>query len=100
MTAGPAPVPSPPVLLPPPIAVREVPQRVFVLVAETSDPYERRPPVAIKVFGVRDTARTCRLGVRQGDKRAEAVLSAAQLREIAEHLLDCADMIDPVGDVP
>ncbi len=83
--------------LPPPIAVRELPPHVMEIVPEMTDLYERRPPTAIKVFGCRHTSTTCRIGVRQGDKRAEAVLSAEQLRELAALLDDAADMIDPDG---
>lgn len=83
--------------LPAPIAIRELPPHVMVVVAEVIDPYERRPPSAVKVFGVRHTSTTCRVGIRQGDKRAEVVLTAVQLRELAERLDDAADMIDPGG---
>lgn len=80
---------------PPPLRINALDELVLVLVAEHVDPYERRPPVALKVFPVRHTSTTCRIGVRQGDRRSEAVLDADQLRALAEHLHDCADLIDP-----
>lgn len=85
-------VPAPP---PPPIAIRELAHLIVEVVPEYTDAYEKRPPVAVKVFGVRHTSTTCRIGIRQGDRRAEAVLTASQLRDLGDRLHDCADLIDP-----
>lgn len=92
MTASPIPV-----ALPPPIAVTHYPARIFTIQAGAKDDYDRRPPVAVKVFDARPGSTAVRVGIRQGDRRSEAVLTAAQLRQIAEHLHDCADLIDPEG---
>jgi hypothetical protein len=90
MTAAPVPL-EPPAL----VGVNELPHWLLVVVPEQSDPYEKRPPVVIKVFQARHTSTTCRIGIRQANVRAEAVLSPAQLRDL---LNDRADLIDPDGD--
>lgn len=58
-------------------------------------------PTAIRVADVQASYGTAKLAVRQGDRRAAVYLTAAALRELAEHLHDCADLIDPpIGDAP
>lgn len=87
MTAAPVPAP--------PIRINSLDQLIIEVVPEYIDAYEKRPPVAIKIFAVRHTSTTCRVGIRQGERRAEAVLDPDQIRLLAEHLHDCADLIDP-----
>lgn len=86
------PIPTPP---PPLLDVVEAPDTVMVIVAEQVDAYSVRPPVAVKIFRCRRGQTVCRIGIRQGAHRAEAALTAAQLRVLADHLDDHADTLDP-----
>jgi hypothetical protein len=74
-----------------------LPDRLIIVVAEQADPYSTRPATVVKTFALRHTSTVCRIGIRQGAHRAEAVLSAAQMRELADDLYDRADLIDPHG---
>lgn len=89
--------PPAPFTPPPLVGVNELPNWLLEVVPEQVDLYEKRPPTVIKVFRARNTSTTCRIGIRQGAQRAEAVLSPTQLRDLAEQLHDRADLIDPDG---
>lgn len=78
----------------PVVVVKHISPRVFVGVPRTADPWEVQP-CAVRVGDVQIGFTTVPLAVRQGDRRSRIDLTADGLRELAEHLHDCADLIDP-----
>lgn len=93
MTASPADMPAQPAELP---RRSSRPALVIEIEAEYADAYDRRAgTVVVKVFPSQDVHGHVRLGIRQGDRKAEARLNPAALRQLAADLASRADLIDP-----
>lgn len=93
MTGSPLDLARAPVIAPAP-ELRHLPALIMVGTPTRADPWEAQP-TAVRVADVQAGYRTVRLAVRHGERRATVDLVAEQLRELAEHLHDCADLIDP-----
>ena len=91
MTASPADMPATPAEPPAP---RFLPGLVVEIEADT-DAYERRRATVVKVFPSQHVHGFVRLGIRHGDRKAEARLNPALLRQLAADFNARADLIDP-----
>lgn len=90
MTVSPADMPGAPR---PPLAAVEHPAATRhrpALVIETEPPganaYDGRPVSAYKAHSVRAGDHTVRVGIRQGDRRAEILLAAPDLQRLVDDL--------------